>query len=98
MRWILFGAVGALAFAVHFGVAVAVVEWGHGAPGVGNVVGYLCALGTSWLGQSRLTFTDGTRTYSVAPSQPYAIPGDGATQTLTFRSKYVPAAFTPGSH
>src|SRR5689334_13351958 len=61
MRWILFGAVGALAFVVHFGVAVAVVEWGHGAPGVGNVVGYLCALGTSWLGQSRLTFTDAPR-------------------------------------
>ncbi len=47
---------------------------------------------------TRLTFTDGTRTFSAAPAQPYAIPGDNATQTMTFRSKYVPAAFTPGSH
>jgi putative flippase GtrA len=56
MRWIAFGAVGAFAFAVHFGVTIAVVEWGHGSPVVGTVVGYLLALGASWLGQSRLTF------------------------------------------
>ena len=47
---------------------------------------------------TRLTFTDGTRTYSAAPSQPFAIPADNATQTLTFRSKFVPNAFTPGSY
>jgi hypothetical protein len=46
---------------------------------------------------TRLTFSDGTRTYSAAPKQPYAIPGNGATQIMTFRQLYVPAAFTAGS-
>ena len=61
MRWIAFGAVGALAFAVHYAVTIAVVEWGHGAPVAGTLAGYLCALGASWLGQSRLTFAQAPR-------------------------------------
>jgi putative flippase GtrA len=58
MRWIAFGAVGALSFAVHYAVAIVTVEWGHGPPVAGTMAGYVCALGTSWLGQSRLTFAD----------------------------------------
>ncbi len=61
MRWVAFGAVGALAFAVHFAVTVVVVEWCHGPPVAGTLAGYLCALGASWLGQSRLTFADAPR-------------------------------------
>lgn len=46
---------------------------------------------------TRFTFTDGTRVYSAAPSQAYAIPGGGSTQTVVFTALQVPAAFTPGS-
>ena len=47
---------------------------------------------------TRLTFTDGVRTYSAAPSQPYAIAGGGATQTMTFRALAVPGAFVANSY
>jgi hypothetical protein len=46
---------------------------------------------------TRLTFTDGTRTYTVAPAQPYAIAG-GATQSVTFKTRIVPAAFSAGTY
>jgi hypothetical protein len=46
---------------------------------------------------TRLTFTDGTRTYSAAPVQPYAVAG-GATLAISFRARIVPADFTPGSY
>lgn len=48
--------------------------------------------------QSNITFTDGTRTYTANPTQSYGIPGGGATQTITFVSSTVPAAFTPGTY
>ena len=61
MRWVAFGAVGAMAFAVHYAVTIVVVERGHGPPVAGTMAGYLCALGASWMGQSRLTFADAPR-------------------------------------
>lgn len=47
---------------------------------------------------TRFTFTDGVRTFGAAPTQPYAIAGGGAMQTMTFVPRTVPAAFTSGSY
>ncbi len=47
---------------------------------------------------TRLTFTDGVRTFSASPTQNYAIAGGNAMQTMTFRPRAVPGTFTPGSY
>jgi hypothetical protein len=47
---------------------------------------------------TRLTFTDGVRTFSAAPVQNYAIAGGGAIQAMTFRPRAVPGTFTLGSY
>jgi len=46
---------------------------------------------------TRLRFSDGTRNYSAAPTQPIAIAGN-STQQIIFKTKAVPAAFTLGSY
>ena len=61
-----FGAVGAFAAGVHFLVATLVVEVARMPPQSANVIGYACALGVSWLGQSRLTFAGAGRS-GLAP-------------------------------
>jgi len=61
MRVISFGAVGALAAGAHFLVSTLAMEAARTPPQAANVMGYACALGVSWLGQSRLTFADSER-------------------------------------
>ena len=63
-RGIRFVAVGALAAAVHFSVAVACVSFMRWPPQLANVGGYSAGLITSYLGQSLWTF--GQRTVSAA--------------------------------
>lgn len=46
---------------------------------------------------TNLRFTDGTRTYLAKPSQPYAIAG-ASQQTIIFKTRIVPNAFTVGSY
>ena len=53
---------GAVAAAVHFSVAVAAVSLVGSSPTAGNFIGYIVALATSWIGQSRVTFRDAPRT------------------------------------
>lgn len=92
MRWLAFGAVGALAFAVHYAVTLVVVEWGHGPPVAGTLAGYLCALGTSWLGQSRLTFADAPRhartrvRFALTSLCGFALNGTGYAALLRYTS------------
>lgn len=56
IRGVRFGAVGTMAAATHFLVAVAFVSLAHWSPQMANVAGYLVALLTSYLGQALWTF------------------------------------------
>jgi len=51
-----FGAVGASAAAVHFGVVVLVVKLLELAPLLANVLGFMLAFGVSFVGHHRLSF------------------------------------------
>lgn len=52
----LFAIVGAAATATHVVAALAAREWAGLSPMAANFVGYLCAVGVSYLGNARFTF------------------------------------------
>jgi putative flippase GtrA len=55
-----FGFVGILATAVHAGVGLGLHEGTGMLPFWANLIAFCCALGVSFLGQTRLTFPDST--------------------------------------
>lgn len=80
-RWFRFAFVGAVAAAVHMGIAVAAVEGARLHPQVANMIGFAVAFVVSYLGQRYLTFGSG-QAHHVAVLRFAVVAGTGALVNL----------------
>ena len=80
-RWLRFAFVGAVAAAVHMGIAVAAVEGLRLHPQLANVLGFAVAFVVSYLGQRYLTFGS-EQAHHVALLRFAVVAGTGALVNL----------------